>query len=448
MHPQSHHTSAVVVWTVLACVAQAGAAQASPADLVCFAPPNGNTIVVHTPAGGVVTHVTGGPSAWWQGQVPVRDGGLATLALGASGFELVRFDAAGQVVLTFPVPELTTAHDMALTPSDEVLVLNWSAVGPGPQNGLYRYTLDGQRLGSVDLQPFGITPQLVRTTPSGAYWLVQSDSTFTGAPNRAALVDASHTQLAGFMLPFVVADAGVDRDGSLWVSSVLHNEVAWFDVNGVQLGGFPPDLGTSSAGQPLRALGVAPDLEGGVWVSANQGTLVARFDTSGTRTASFHAATAPYPVTALQVIDFGTPIGTTTCAGVPNSTGNPGRLTIWGEVALAVNDLSLNAADLPPGAAVLFLASRTGGLVPSPGGSVGVLCLGGAIGRFLGPGQVQQASAAGQASLAVMVASLPTPTGQVPIMSGETWHFQAWHRDIVSGAATSNFSTAQSALFH
>jgi len=222
---------AALVWAALTCAAHPGAAQASPGDLLCFAPPNSNTIVVHTPAGGVVTIVTGGPGAWWQGQVPLRDGGLATLALGSSGFELVRFDGAGQVVLTFPVPELTTAHDMALTPSDELLVL------------------------------------------------------------------------------------------------------------------------------------------------------------------------------------------------------------------------TLSAADLPPGVAVLFLASRAGGLVPSPGGSAGVLCLGGAIGRFLGPGQVQQASAAGDAALVVFVTSLPTPTGPVSITHGETWHFQAWHRDIVGGAATSNFSTAQRATF-
>jgi hypothetical protein len=448
MHYATLRVSAVVLWTALACAAQAGAAQATPGDVVCFAPPNGNTIVVHTPAGGVVTIVTGGPSAWWQGQVALRDGGLATLALGASGFELLRFDAAGQVVLTFPVPELTTAHDMALTPSDELLVLNWSAVGPGPQNGLYRYTVDGLRLGFVDLAPFGVAPHLVRITPSGAYWLVQDENTSTGAPGLAVLIDPSHVRLAGFRLPFAVGDAGVGRDGSLWVSAALHNEVARFDTNGVQIGSFAPALGTNSAGHPLRALGVAPDLEGGVWVSANQGTHVARFDASGTRVASFQAATAPYPVTALQVIDYGAPIGATTCAGATNSTGNAGRLTLMGEVALAANSLTLNAAELPPGTLVLFLASRAGALVPSPGGSTGVLCLGGAIGRFQGPGQVQQASATGQAALAVMVASLPTPTGLVPIVSGETWHFQAWYRDTVGGAATSNLSAAQRALFH
>jgi hypothetical protein len=223
--------------------------------------------------------------------------------------------------------------------------------------------------------------------------------------------------------------------------------VARFDATGAQIGGFVPALGTNGAGHPLRALGVAPDLEGGVWISANQGTLVARFDASGTRVASFNAATAPFPVNGLQVIDYGGPIGAGTCAGVPNSTGLPGRLTLLGEVALAANSLTLSAADLPAGAPVLFLASRTGGLVPSPGGSAGVLCLGGAIGRFLGPGQVQQASAAGAAALDVMVNSVPTPTGLVPIASGETWHFQAWYRDAVGGAATSNFTSAQRALF-
>jgi len=33
-----------------------------------------------------------------------------------------------------------------------------------------------------------------------------------------------------------------------------------------------------------------------------------------------------------------------------------------------------------------------------------------------------------------------TPTGFVAVAAGETWSFQAWHRDSVGGATVSNFT--------
>ena len=42
-------------------------------------------------------------------------------------------------------------------------------------------------------------------------------------------------------------------------------------------------------------------------------------------------------------------------------------------------------------------------------------------------------------SLAIDLAQLPSPTGTVAAAAGETWNFQAWHRD-AHPAATSNFT--------
>jgi hypothetical protein len=41
----------------------------------------------------------------------------------------------------------------------------------------------------------------------------------------------------------------------------------------------------------------------------------------------------------------------------------------------------------------------------------------------------------------------PQPNGTVPVMAGETWSFQCWHRDVAGGAATSNFSEGVSLTF-
>ena len=133
-------------------------------------------------------------------------------------------------------------------------------------------------------------------------------------------------------------------------------------------------------------------------------------------------------------------IGTTYCTSNPNSTGATSSLSAAGSAAVASNDLTLTAADLPPSSFGFFLASQTQGSVANPGGSEGILCLGGAIGRFVGPGQIKNSGANGEFDLALDLTALPSPTGFVVALPGETWNFQAWHRDSVGGVAVSNFT--------
>lgn len=133
-------------------------------------------------------------------------------------------------------------------------------------------------------------------------------------------------------------------------------------------------------------------------------------------------------------------IGTTYCTSNPNSTGVNSSLSAAGSVAVSNNDLTLTAADLPPSSFGFFLASQTQGSVANPGGSQGILCLGGAIGRFVGPGEIKNSGPNGEFSLALDLTALPSPTGFVVALPGQTWNFQAWHRDSVGGSAVSNFT--------
>ena len=94
-----------------------------------------------------------------------------------------------------------------------------------------------------------------------------------------------------------------------------------------------------------------------------------------------------------------------------------------------------------------FLTSATQGLIANPGGSQGNLCLGGSIGRYVGPGQIQNSGATGAISLAVDLTQHPTPTGLVSVQVGQTWNFTAWYRDVVGGSATSNFTDGYQILF-
>jgi hypothetical protein len=145
---------------------------------------------------------------------------------------------------------------------------------------------------------------------------------------------------------------------------------------------------------------------------------------------------------------YGDLIATRYCTpAISNSTGQPGVLTAFGSNAVVANDLTAEASQLPPNSFGFFLTSRTQGLASGPGGSQGNLCLGGAIGRYVGPGQIQNAGATGTISLFLDLTQTPTPNGLVSVNMGETWNFTAWHRDATFGVATSNFTDAVAVTF-
>jgi hypothetical protein len=133
-------------------------------------------------------------------------------------------------------------------------------------------------------------------------------------------------------------------------------------------------------------------------------------------------------------------VGTAYCTANNNSTGGPGVLSANGTPLVASNDLTLEASSLPNNSFGFFLASLDSGFIANPGGSSGNLCLGGSIGRYVGPGQIKNAGTTGAFSLALDLTQVPQPTGFVAIAAGETWRFQAWHRDAIGGSTTSNFT--------
>lgn len=142
------------------------------------------------------------------------------------------------------------------------------------------------------------------------------------------------------------------------------------------------------------------------------------------------------------------PLGVNYCGpGVPNSTGASGVISVAGSAAAVDNDLTLTAASLPNNAFGYFLTSRTQAFITGPGGSVGNLCLGGSIGRYVGQGQILNTGTNGGFSLVLDLTLTPQPTGFVSVAAGETWNYQCWHRDAVGGAATSNFTDATAVLF-
>ncbi len=142
------------------------------------------------------------------------------------------------------------------------------------------------------------------------------------------------------------------------------------------------------------------------------------------------------------------PAGTdVVCQANGNSTGFPAILSATGSSSLSRGAFDLYAANVPPGMTGIFLASRASGFVPGPGGSFGNLCLGGTIGRLIGPGQVQTASAEATMRLSLDLSALPQGNGTAAVLAGEQWFFQGWFRDSLLGFPTSNFTTATTATF-
>lgn len=134
-------------------------------------------------------------------------------------------------------------------------------------------------------------------------------------------------------------------------------------------------------------------------------------------------------------------IGTTYCVpAVPNSTGLPGAVKILGSTSTAVNDVKVTATWVPANTFGFFLASTTQGSVFPVPNSQGVLCLSGSIGRSVG-GSVLNSGPGGAFYATVDISVMPQPGGPVAVQPGETWHFQAWHRDS-NPMGTSNFTDA------
>jgi hypothetical protein len=163
---------------------------------------------------------------------------------------------------------------------------------------------------------------------------------------------------------------------------------------------------------------------------------------------SFNTPGAVANGTVLSLVPIGPgTVGTNYCTANVNSTGQTGLITGLGSASVAANNLTLEASRLPLSSFGYFLTSTTQAVTPNPGGSQGILCIGGQIGRYTGPGQIKNSGATGAFSLLLNLTQIPTPTGFVPAVVGQTRYFQCWHRDAVGGNATSNFTNGLSVTF-
>jgi hypothetical protein len=138
-------------------------------------------------------------------------------------------------------------------------------------------------------------------------------------------------------------------------------------------------------------------------------------------------------------------LGTQYCAAAPNSTGNPGVLVAVGSPRVVDNMLQLDASDLPLNSFGYIIASQSSGQTFPAGNSSGRICIAGPNLARLGS-TIQNSGLTGTFSASINLTSIPTnPPSSVA--AGDTWNFQAWHRDTTFVGVTSNFTNAVSISF-
>lgn len=140
------------------------------------------------------------------------------------------------------------------------------------------------------------------------------------------------------------------------------------------------------------------------------------------------------------------PVGQGYCVANPNSSGASAVMTVLGCPTLDDDFIRLRATSLPPFQFGYFLAADTAGFVPHVGGGMGNLCLGMPFVRLnTAPwGEVLFSGLAGRFELRADLLALPADFRPA---AGETWHFQAWFRDVVGSDFTSNTSDAVELTF-
>jgi len=241
---------------------------------------------------------------------------------------------------------------------------------------------------------------------------------------------------------YVRSPTALSEDGNVVVYASLSTNLVAGDTNGKQdiflrdrAAGVTTRVSLDLAGDEVNGDCFVPHMtpDGNVLTYTSDATDIVAIDSNGRRD--------------IFAVTFVTNIGSPHCAGanMPNSTGVRGILTATGSTSVAANDVTLEVGNLPLNSFGFFITSLDGTILPGPTGSF--LCMASPIGRYVGPGQIQNSGSAGAFSLTLDLTQTPTPTGFVPVVAGETRYFQCWHRDSVAGVATSNFTDALSITF-
>jgi len=298
-------------------------------------------------------------------------------------------------------------------------------------------TLNGGMLGAT-----GLTAH-----PDGVTWYLTENVGTTMNLYRGNIATGTLTLVGSDATGGIIIDISCDSQGRLIAHSITSDSFYSVDPN-------------TAALTLIGAHGLAANFAQGMDFDWTNDTLYAAIYTGGGTGRFVSVNTTTGAVTTLAdttptngefeiavQIPTGGGLGSNYCTAVPNSTGNTAVIGATGSLVASNNNVTLATTQMPNNAFGFYLTSTQQGFIANPGGSAGNLCLSGAIGRYVGPGQIKNSGATGSFSLVLNLNQTPQPSGTVAIAAGQTWNFTTWYRDVVGGTATSNFSNGLSVTF-
>lgn len=315
------------------------------------------------------------------------------------GTQVVRLDADGNEIFRAVAPVGCFAAEMDVGPDGQTAVLAARVFGMSPTGALLFNSAYPPPLGPF----FTKLKRSIVYHPDGDFTILHGfdrASRYDGAGQVEWTRQSSVTN-AGFD---TLIDVGGDRVAAV-ASALGVDFVQWIGPEGEDQG--RQDL-SGLAASSLLSLSATADARGNVQLAFRD---------------SFSAAVAAKVV-------FGGEQGAPGCSQpTPNSTGAFGRLEALGSGVARDDNLTLRASDLPANQTTLFLNALGHGSLPGVSGGAGTLCLGASLSRYLGPDQVRLADQDGEAVLQLDLRRTPSGAALVQVLAGETWYFQAWHRD-------------------
>lgn len=137
------------------------------------------------------------------------------------------------------------------------------------------------------------------------------------------------------------------------------------------------------------------------------------------------------------------PIGTTYCDAIDNSTGETGKIQAYGNLTVSEDTLTIKSWELPLNQTGYYLASEDTQSTVITGS--GRLCVDRPYARY--NSAPLNSGMTGTVEMDVDMSAIPFDPVQ-PILAGETWHFQYWHRDTTGGPhPAANFTEAVTIVF-
>ncbi len=187
------------------------------------------------------------------------------------------------------------------------------------------------------------------------------------------------------------------------------------------------DLGTRA---PLDSPAVVTRASGGAYPSLSVAIAV-----------SVHDGSLWTQQAVISVPNQGPSAGRQYCEGFPNSTGGYGFIRLEGYAGTGTSK-TLQASGMPLNQFGYFLVGHNAFTAVTPPGSQGRLCVsGGILGRYNRSSEIRFTGTTGGFELPMDPTAIRSNAADVVGLSGQTFNFQAWHRE---SGGSSNFTNAVS----